>query len=214
MSVKVGNKMSKPKRINGGSPQGSILGNYLFCLTTDNLGSSIADQTGGRLLCTPTAIRRNCQRVRPSPVAVVADVGGSNVEALDEDSLSDLSIDMEDSDGDYDFRFFRFKNKLVFDTDDEEEIVPLQQSDIDYLVGIPENWQDRNIRKCIYIDDYNCIEKVRQRDAIFHISQAGRCTESHAIKSQTIFNRLQLEASDIGMVVNDKKTNYCVYLPL
>ena len=38
MSVRIGTTFSEPKLINGGSPQGSILGNYLFCMTTDKLG--------------------------------------------------------------------------------------------------------------------------------------------------------------------------------
>ena len=35
MSVKIGKTLSTPRNVPGGSPQGSILGNYLFCATTD-----------------------------------------------------------------------------------------------------------------------------------------------------------------------------------
>ena len=41
MSVKVGKEMSDPRTVPGGSPQGSILGNYLFCATTDSLTSEV-----------------------------------------------------------------------------------------------------------------------------------------------------------------------------
>ena len=41
MQVRIGNTLSTPKKINGGSPQGSILGNYLFCITTDQLEQGI-----------------------------------------------------------------------------------------------------------------------------------------------------------------------------
>ena len=44
MSVRVGSTYSEPRPINGGSPQGSILGNYLFCLTTDKLGEKDDDE--------------------------------------------------------------------------------------------------------------------------------------------------------------------------
>ena len=36
MSVKVGKDYSVPKHVPGGSPQGSILGNFLFCATTNS----------------------------------------------------------------------------------------------------------------------------------------------------------------------------------
>ena len=39
MSVRAAGETSAPLRVNGGSPQGSILGNHLFCLTTDALES-------------------------------------------------------------------------------------------------------------------------------------------------------------------------------
>ena len=35
MSVRVENTFSEPRSAPGGSPQGSILGNFLFCATTD-----------------------------------------------------------------------------------------------------------------------------------------------------------------------------------
>lgn len=37
MSVKIGLEESTPRPVTGGSPQGSILANYLFCVTTDDL---------------------------------------------------------------------------------------------------------------------------------------------------------------------------------
>ena len=37
MSVRVGSNYSTPRPVPGGSPQGSILGNYLFCATTNSL---------------------------------------------------------------------------------------------------------------------------------------------------------------------------------
>ena len=41
MQVRIGSTLSDPRNINGGSPQGSILGNYLFCITTDRLEQGI-----------------------------------------------------------------------------------------------------------------------------------------------------------------------------
>ena len=38
MSVKISDSNSKPRRAPGGSPQGSILANFLVCATTNGLG--------------------------------------------------------------------------------------------------------------------------------------------------------------------------------
>lgn len=41
MRARIGSVLSSPKLVNGGSPQGSILGNLLFTITTDYLTESI-----------------------------------------------------------------------------------------------------------------------------------------------------------------------------
>ena len=37
MSVRCGNMYSKPRKVNGGSPQGTKLGNFLFCITLEDI---------------------------------------------------------------------------------------------------------------------------------------------------------------------------------
>ena len=41
MRVKIGTHLSDPKQLNGGSPQGSILGSYLYCATTQHMGAEL-----------------------------------------------------------------------------------------------------------------------------------------------------------------------------
>ena len=41
MKVKIGNEYSTTRSVPGGSPQGSILGTFLFCITTDRLESGL-----------------------------------------------------------------------------------------------------------------------------------------------------------------------------
>ena len=274
MSVRLGTTYSNPRLINGGSPQGSILGNYLFCLTTDGLGDAPAgdqddfDFPASFEIGTPAAVRRNMRRATTQSALEEAndqtDAGTSrnlsqpvpggnhggrrNGDALElgnggldgsvlavgeglpgrggehgaaslscvgdggDGMVSDDSIDGMDSDEEYEFRFFRFKDRMAFDSSDDD-IETLQQEEIDYVLGRPENWADKDIRKCIYIDDYNCIEKVRQRDGVYHLTTRGRTTLAHATKSQSVFNNLQSEASKIGMLVNDKKTQLLCISP-
>ena len=45
MRVKVGDQMSVPRLVPGGAPQGSVLGSFLFCASTDVLGSDLSGFT-------------------------------------------------------------------------------------------------------------------------------------------------------------------------
>ena len=62
MSVKVGSVLSKPRAVNGGCPQGSILGVFLFNATIDDLEEGCRELPETRL-----AIRRNHCRVPSTP---------------------------------------------------------------------------------------------------------------------------------------------------
>ena len=221
MVVKLGNNFSNPKKINGGSPQGSILGNYLFCITTDRLGDNEEHEELEMVQGsaeTPGMIRRNRARTLSQPHNGRPGNGNRGEGITDtinfsppEQSGSECTlgsdaggIDGMDSDED-EFRFFRFRDRLDFESS-EEEVEMLGQEEIDYLIGVPENWVEKRVKKCIYIDDYNCVEKVRERDAIQHLSQSRSVSLSHARQSEMVYNKLQGRAENIGMVVNDKKT--------
>ena len=70
----------------------------------------------------------------------------------------------------------------------DEDMETVQQDGIDHVVGQLLGWEEREIKKFIYIDDYNVVEKVRQRDSVFNLTASGRVTMSHAPKSQLLFN--------------------------
>ena len=48
MQARIGSAFSTPRPIHGGSPQGSILGNFLFCMTTDWMERDINYETAIR----------------------------------------------------------------------------------------------------------------------------------------------------------------------
>ena len=112
-----------------------------------------------------------------------------------------------DPDADDSICFFRFKNLRDFDSSDEEANETLYTSEIDYLEGgPPRGWEEREVKKFVYIDDYNCVEKLRQRDSVFDLGTAGRVTKTHARKSEKVYNTLKNNADKIGMKVNHQKT--------
>ena len=87
MSVRIGEEMSGPRHAPGGSPQGSILGNYLFCMATDTLEDNChfpdtTKQPETPQACSEIAINEGLARIisdRPSAlglnnITVVGDV--------------------------------------------------------------------------------------------------------------------------------------------
>ena len=62
----------------------------------------------------------------------------------------DGGVDGVDSDDEYEIRFFRYKNRLIFDSSDDDAEM-LGQEDIDHMMGRPREWVDKGVKKCIYI---------------------------------------------------------------
>lgn len=63
-----------------------------------------------------------------------------------------------------------------------------------------------------YIDDYNVIEKVRTTAAISHFSQNRTTYEVNAPQTERLLLQVKTAAADIGMVVNEAKTQLlCIH---
>ena len=86
-----------------------------------------------------------------------------------------------DPDADDTIRFFRFRNQMDFDTTDEEANETMHNEDLEFLVGGPPGrWEEKEIKNFVYIDDYNCVEKLRQIDAVYdHPGRAGSLRPEH-----------------------------------
>ena len=146
MSVKVGGHKSTPLPVPGGSPQGSILANYLFCLTTEQFSEETDDQP-----LTTDEDDESYEAYAPP--------------ASEEPPLPELqpgtSLD-EDKIRAWDFIFFRPLQRL------EDTVLSERgnQEEIDDLFGIPPNWSEQNLAVQVCIDDTNCIEKVKQLNSV------------------------------------------------
>ena len=203
MRVKIGTALSEPRNVLGGSPQGSILGNILFCITTDFLDEQAQPRLVMPAASTPLDLRRNRSRVRGCDGHVFDDDAATEQVV----SAMDLGDDGADSDGDDPMGFFRFRRQFEFDSTPEDEIEVLGRSGIDHVNGgPPQGWEDRPLKKFVYIDDYNSVEQVRQHDAVFHLTQSGRTVDIRAPHSQSLFHCIHRNAEEIGMRVNARKT--------
>ena len=189
MTVKINNTYSNCRRICGGSPQGSLLGNFLFCLTTDcfaRLGDAEEESEDGVDVPEGRAVDTGGGCTRDSPVLV--DSGGGTD---DEDETV----------------IRRPRRRMPWDTSDEEEecAVPTQYQ-LNSFFNLPTNWVDKKLFDCVYIDDYNTVEKILVKNSPLHISQNKQKILVHAPKTERRFARLSGKADEIGMIINKKKT--------
>ena len=189
MQVKIGDTYSAPRTVPGGSPQGSILGNFLFCATSDEF--------------TTTEIATNDTNHAPQiqPVNGVEEAGGEDVE-VDEDGDAS-SFDSDHGEGP-NFRFFRPNPRRI--TDELERSLRMPQAERDAILGIPENWISKPATVMAYIDDLNVIEKIRHSDAVANFSVHKQVTHAHAPQSESFFKQISVRAAELKMRVNEGKT--------
>ena len=192
MTVRIGDQMSDPRPAPGGSPQGSIMGNYLFCVTVDALTD--------RAEAAPPPTQEPRQRLLPIGAEARASTPIRN-------NGIDLEYDSEDEDQlDESIRFFRQRRARPYDSSDDETSYIMPQGEIDGIMGIPERWTDRQVEVLSYIDDFNCVEKVKIINSVSHISQTKRKCLVHSQQAENLFFRVKRVAKDKGMRVNDRKT--------
>ena len=184
MSVKIGTEFSDPRTVPGGSPQGSILGNFLLCSTTNEFNE--------------------VKSVANSPARITIGQAGpiTPVPSNDSSLPSDSSYDSDREDG-FNFRFFRKRNNPL---DDTEVSVRMTQDEIDAALGVPERWVSVPAGTKAYIDDLNIVEKIRHSDTISHISQSKQSVSAYAPQSECIFSTISKRASELKMKVNEGKT--------
>ena len=206
MRVKVGSSLSDPRTVPGGSPQGSILGNFLFCVTTNCLAengqhseNNLSITSGGTVSFTNNGdslgevdsdeSRLASPIAPPISTAVVAADASCSTDELDD------SFPV--------FRFFRKRATTLEDTVLSERC---NQDEIDMNLGIPTGWQDRPLSIKVYVDDINNIEKIKQSTALSTFTQNRPELLPHAIKSEDNFIKIKDKAQSMGMQVNAAKT--------
>ena len=143
MQVKIGSSFSSPRTVPGGSPQGSILGNYLFCATTDVFNRMEPEENAD---ADPVHIAEPEPEIPPEEETEAQ----NNSEEYDSDR----------GEG-HNFRFFRPRRPAAF-LDETEISFRCTQEEIDRELGVPEGWRNEKMKIRAYIDDLNIIE-LRQR---------------------------------------------------
>lgn len=201
MTVKVNGNKSTPRLVQGGSPQGSLLGNSLFCIVTEQLNRSVA-QTNEQF-----------QPDQTPSFGSNGDDASIDTEASETGMISPIArpnvLDLTDSDSEEEilasnFIYFNPKNR-IHDTELELS-ARADQSEIDREFGLPQGWKSAPITIKVYIDDLNSVEKITQENAISHITENKRVLRVHSPKTESLFERIYEKAEDIKMRVNQGKT--------
>ena len=208
MVVKVGNTRSKPRPVNGGCPQGSILGVFLFNVTTDDLEDEILpppEVTASNTVDTSIDSSIQSDSSRSSASAPMASSPAGGHARLDW-TLSPLGggrfrvRDME-------LVFERgTRNMPPINYSDEGLVTPPVETPVGTQVLI-----DKEIVIAKYIDDNISVEKLNFGSTPATISSDGsQIKEREAPKSQNAFRSITKRAGWKGMKVNAMKTQILV----
>ena len=190
MTVKIGQARSVPRGVNGGAPQGSILGPYLFCVVSEILADTVSS----------VHIPDFRQRVGTTAVLTASEE--------EDDSTDSMSGDPESSGDEWaavESQFNFFRKRRINPLDDTAVSNPPE-----YMVHGGDEVDPAGIlpRPTVkaYIDDFNIIEVIDTSNAERHVTTEKTTMKIHVPQSETVFEAIEDKAKDISMVVNTKKT--------
>jgi hypothetical protein len=160
MRVRIGDILSSPRQIKGGSPQGTLLGNLLFILTTD-----VIDQA------------EDYENILHSSGSSQGDSNGSN-------SSAEVT----------------FQNIGNVDLGSEES------GDLTIDATIEDRQVDDEIAVNKFVDDFLAIERILKTDGFDIYEEQSPTRMLHASGSQEMFNSLKRRAKEVGLTINEEKT--------
>ena len=206
MSVKVNKARSAPRSVPGGSPQGSIIASYLFCIVSQQL-NDCADQANDVELAnnTPDFSANGDTSTSTEPGSLEMD----RFSPIARPPAHDLSLSTESDEEEIlasDFIYFNTRRRW-YDSVDENNLTALPtQAMINREFGLPPGWSPSPLQVKVYIDDINSIEKVNTVNSVSTISENKRILQVHAPVTERYFELVSICAKKIKMIVNQQKT--------
>ena len=201
MSVKVGNEWSEPLGVNGGCPQGSVLGVALFNNTTDSLEDEFLARERARLRLPPAPVP---QSPPPNPAVPEASSSVSTPRPGGQDTVPDLSLSPISAGGYvWNDERTRYRPALPFLHNAQPVLLdPPEEQPVGTQVLL-----HKQTRIFKYVDDNLICEKLNFGSAqVVDINGVPTKTKQ-AINSQNAFRSISSNAEAIGMKVNASKTN-------
>ena len=177
MTVKVGSTLSTPRPVNGGCPQGSILGVFLFNSTIDDLEEDCSELADTRLT------RR---RTRDGPFPSTPATSRAAPEAPEDSPI---------------LKAPRRKGRRLDFTEEMTTTVPEEPNH-----WTESRWKAALALFLRFIDDGFCLTKVNFENSYGFRVNGQLHRVKHAVQSQNVFRHVVRRAEDLGMVVNALKT--------
>ena len=188
MRAKIDGQLSAPRNLNGGSPQGSILGCLLYCLTTQQIDHNLAtiQATPSPPAHEPVRLRTDAEHSPPSP---------GHGFGLMETAVPGLQATSPERD--------------TSGPDSSDSFLTAESPSLDAL--------DVHRPYCIhcfkYVDDTTTFERVHRHAGIRHISTAVTTELIPADLTNALLGSMAARARDIGMKINCGKTQVAVLSP-
>ena len=210
MSVKIREARSTPRKVPGGSPQGSILGNFLFCVTTNcfaelpspNIASTQTLPPSREIAGNVDACDSPARILNGALASSTPKARGQFISFRPPKCLANLTGDFM-SDEDEEFEYFRIRNANPLDSSNESS---------DESIRIQDSTCSRELQSMVYIDDFNTIEQISLDCAMAHYTTGKTQVRVKANKSEVQFGRVKELADTVGMRVNGKKTQLlCIH---
>ena len=193
MSVKIGSTLSSPRTAPGGSPQGSILGNFLFCATT-NCFTELTGESTDPSNITPI----NDEELMDEYIREIEEYTTSTPSNTNHSTSAVDLTDITNSDI-VEYNYFNVSGSEEEDSNSENGSETVDENYIP-----PEH--NSETKSYVYIDDFNAVETVNVKDVPMHLTTQKTRIVSKAIKSERLFARINTLAGEIGMQVNSQKT--------
>ena len=196
MRVRLGQALSDPLTIKGGSPQGTLLGNLLFTLTTNKIEDeneptieqirpqipqTVSYEDLGRCVSTPMGVERTISGI--SDISDMSTMPSAGVRLTERT----LRYDMSGS-----------------DTESDED--SLDQSFWMREIPPPTNWKSRPMATVKFIDDLTAASAAFLPASYQIFTEAKPKRVIHAKRCQDFYATVEENASKLGLSVNHKKT--------
>lgn len=169
MRFKVRETLSTGRHLRGGAPQGTILGNFLFVVTTDEL------EEGG--LTTPRRESRGDVNTNAAQIGPMTPARSSRTPLMNPNTISTPTmrgqfeafspeLTESDSDDDGSFAFFRTAGRRGgrLDSTSFESDGSIDMNTIDEHHPRPAGWRPVDLATLKYVDDFIGIEKIHLGD--------------------------------------------------
>ena len=199
MTVRVGESWSSPLEVNGGCPQGSVVGVQLFNATTDNLEDDFLIHERNRL----QHLHETPQGDTPTPIFPLHE--GNYAESTPERQALRVPLTFSPISGggfrwgDQNIQF----NPNVVNVPVPEPVIVLPPEEVAVGTQVLEH---KPVLVFKYIDDILTCEKLNFGDVLPVMRDGKPVKIKQAFNTQNCFRSVSAKSGQIGMIVNAKKT--------